>query len=39
MRIACIIVFLMGNFLCKELLAFKADVEHCSFKKKNEVPT
>lgn len=29
----------MGNFLCKELLAFEADAEHCSLKTKNKVPT
>lgn len=29
----------MGNFLCKELLAFEAHAECCSLKKNNKVPT
>lgn len=39
MRNVYTIMFLMGSFLCKELLAFEADAEHCSPKKQDTVAT
>lgn len=39
MRKIYAVMFLMGNFFCRELLAFEADAEHQSLEKTDKMPT